>query len=159
MPSWSDVETEAPQLAATARGLLDAHPFKLLGTVRRDGAPRVCGVETFWAEGELWFGCMGESRKALDLRRDPRFVLHSVPERPPGWAGDAKLAGAVEEVLGERKVALLRAQSTSHDPDAAHLFRADVSELVVARYGGDPPDHLAVESWHAGRGVERLQRR
>jgi hypothetical protein len=30
-------------------------------------------------------------------------------------------------------------------------------ELVVVRLG-EPPDHIVIESWHAGRGVTRRER-
>ena len=40
----------------------------------------------------------------------------------------------------------------------AHLFRCDVSELVVVSLP-DPPEFLAIESWHEGRGVTRVERR
>jgi hypothetical protein len=39
-----------------------------------------------------------------------------------------------------------------------HLFRADIGELVITGLGGDPPDHLVIESWHEERGVERRER-
>jgi len=42
-------------------------------------------------------------------------------------------------------------------PGPSHLFRADVTELVVVRLG-EPADHLVIESWHDGRGVKRSRR-
>ena len=39
-------------------------------------------------------------------------------------------------------------------PGPMHLFRADLTELVVTSLGGDPPDHLVIDSWHDGRGVD-----
>ena len=156
MPSWGAVEVEAPELAAQARGLLDAHVHKTLATLRRDGSPRISGIEVQFAEGELWFGGMWLSLKALDLRRDPRFALHSGSADPPGWTGDAKLAGRVEEITDpERKAAIIGADTS---PGPSHLFRADITELVVVRLG-DPADHIVVESWHAGCGVTRQERR
>ena len=77
MPSWSEVEAEAPELVALARRFLDAHVHKTLATLRRDGSPRISGTEIDFADGELWLGSMWRSAKALDLRRDPRFALHS----------------------------------------------------------------------------------
>ena len=156
MPSWSDVEAEIPELAALARGFLDAHVHKTLATLRRDGSPRISGTEVDFADGELWLGSMWRSVKALDLRRDPRFALHSGSADPPGWTGDAKLAGRVEEITDpERKAAIIGADTS---PGPSHLFRADITELVVVRLG-DPADHIVVESWHAGRGVTRQERR
>ena len=98
MPSWSHVEAEAPELAALARAFLDAHGHKTLATLRRDGSPRISGTEVVFADGELWLGSMWQSVKALDLRRDPRFALHSGSAAPPNWTGDAKVAGRVKEV-------------------------------------------------------------
>ena len=42
-------------------------------------------------------------------------------------------------------------------PGKSHVFRADVTELVVVTLG-DPADHIVIESWHPGRGVDRLER-
>ena len=47
---------------------------------------------------------MWQARKALDLRRDPRFALHSGSDDPPGWAGDAKLAGVAEEITDPDRI-------------------------------------------------------
>jgi hypothetical protein len=41
---------------------------------------------------------------------------------------------------------------------AGHVFRVDVTELMLIKIG-DPADHLVIESWHEGRGVERVERR
>ena len=41
MPSWSEVEAEAPGLAVLARGFFDARVHKTLATLRRDGSPRI----------------------------------------------------------------------------------------------------------------------
>ncbi len=128
---------------------------KTLATIRRDGSPRISGTEARFAGGELWLGSMWRSMKALDLRRDPRFALHSGSEDPPGWPGDATVSGRVEE-LGddERKAAVFPAPP----PGPFHLFRADVTEVLVVRLG-DPADHLVVEVWHPGEGVTRRERR
>jgi hypothetical protein len=144
MPSWSEVEAQAPELADRARGYFDALTHKTLATLRRDGSPRISGTEIEFRDGELWMGSMWRSMKALDLQRDPRFALHSGSADPSAWTGDAKLAGRAEDVT---------------EPEAtSHLFRLDISELVVVRMG-EPADHIVVESWHEGRGVERVERR
>jgi hypothetical protein len=156
MPSWGAVEAEAPQLATLARRFLDAYVHKTLATLRRDGSPRISGTEIAFADGELWLGSMWRSLKALDLLRDPRFALHSGSADPPDWTGDAKLAGRAEEVTDhERKMAIIGADAS---PDSSHLFRADITELVIVRLG-EPADHLVIETWHAGRGVNRRERR
>ena len=155
MAGWADIEAEAPEFATQARGFFDAHVHKTLATLRRDGSPRISGTEIQFADGEVWFGSMWEAVKALDLRRDPRFSLHSGSGDPPGWSGDAKIAGRAEEIDDAGRKA---AMSSGDEPPAPyHLFRADISELVVVRLS-DSRDKLIIESWHAGRGVSRLER-
>ena len=142
MASWAEIEGEAPDLAAQARELFDAHVHKTLATLRRDGSPRISGTEMEFADGEVRFGSMPRAVKALDLQRDPRFALHSGSQDPPGWGGDAKIAGRAEELE----------HSEPH-----HLFRADIEELVVVRLN-EARDKLIIESWHPDRGVSRLER-
>lgn len=157
MARWSEVEAHAPELSAVGRGFLDAHKHLTLATLRRDGAPRISGSEIIFADGDVWLGSMPGAVKALDLQRDPRFAVHSGSVDPDkGWKGDAKFAGRVEEIEDEdRKRAVV---GDNAPPGPMHLFRCDVAELVVVRLGGDPPDHLKIDSWHEGRGQSSLRR-
>ena len=159
MASWKEFEVAAPELAGRVTAVFDAHKHKLLATLRRDGSPRISGIETTFADGELWLGMMPGSRKALDLRRDPRLALHSAsldpPDDPTTWPGDAKLAGRAVEVDDP---ALLERLGAGEQAGEAHLFRVDVHEVVHIRVGA-PADHLVIELWQQGRGVRRLQRR
>ncbi len=154
MARWSDVEREAPELAARARALFDAHTHKTLATLRKDGSPRISGIELEFRDGDLWFGSMWQGVKALDLQRDPRFAIHSGSDDPDDWNGDAKIAGRAEEITGKE---------VADDPGAeaptepSHLFRLDISELSVVALG-NPRDHLVIESWHEGRGVTKRRR-
>jgi Pyridoxamine 5'-phosphate oxidase len=158
MANWEEIEAAAPELAARARSALDAHKHKTLATLRRDGSPRISAIEATFSGGELWLGMMPGSRKALDLRRDPRLALHCAsvdpPDDPTGWAGDAKLSGRAVEVDDP---ALLKELGAGDQADSAHLFRVDITELVHIRVG-DPPDHLVIEVWQADRGLRRLRR-
>jgi hypothetical protein len=157
MASWSEVEADAPGLAARARELFEAHTHKTLATLRRDGSPRISGTEMQFADGDVWFGSMANAVKADDLRRDPRFAIHSGSGDPPDWTADAKIAGRVEEIVdAERRLARLGEDLARQ---GSHLFRAEITELVVTSLAGEPPDRLVIESWHPGRGVERRERR
>src|SRR4051812_50217300 len=100
MASWGQIEREAPELIALARPFFDAFTHKTLATLRRDGAPRISGIELDFSDGEAWIGSMGQAVKALDLQRDPRFALHSGSADPPDWPGDAKIAGPPDEGTG-----------------------------------------------------------
>jgi Pyridoxamine 5'-phosphate oxidase len=143
VPSWSDFEAEAPELAARVRERLEAHKHKTMATIRRDGSPRISGTETEFEDGELWIGSMKDAQKARDLQRDPRFALHSGSDEPDVWTGDAKLAGVVEEV-----------------PVAdgnSHRFRLDLRE--VSTVGLDEArKNLVIEVWTPGAGVRTMKR-
>ncbi|HVL97221.1 MAG TPA: pyridoxamine 5'-phosphate oxidase family protein [Solirubrobacteraceae bacterium] len=155
MARWCDVEAQAPELAARARACLDAHAHKTIATLRRDGSPRISGTELTFRDGDVWLGSMWRAVKALDLRRDGRFALHSASDDPPGWQADAKLAGVAVEVTDPEVV---RAVNGPNVPGGrSHLFRLDVREVVVTRLG-EPADHLVIEAWHEGRGITRLRR-
>ena len=147
MARWNEVEAEAPELVARAMEHFGAHTHKTLATLRRDGSPRISGIEGDFAEGELWIGCMWRSVKALDMIRDPRFALHSGTADPPDWKGDAKVAGLAEHITDPELVARINKSSPG---GRSHLFRADVRELAVVHVEAK---QLVIESWHEGRGV------
>src|SRR3972149_5161418 len=102
MASWQEVVDAAPEFARAVRALFDAGRHKTLATLRKDGAPRISGIEVSFKDGEVWFGSMKDARKAVDLRRDPRLALHS-PSPDPGAdplarPGDAQLARRTLEI-------------------------------------------------------------
>ena len=151
---WSDVEREAPELAERARALFDAKTHKTMATLRKDGSPRISGIELEFRDGDVWFGSMWRAVKALDLQRDPRFAIHSGSDDPDDWNGDAKIAGRAEEITDRAAVEDEGGEAPS---EPSHSFRLDISELSVVRLG-KPRDHLVIESWHEGRGITSLRR-
>jgi hypothetical protein len=155
MPSWSDFEAAAPELAARVRERLDAHAHKTLATVRRDGSPRISGTETALREGELWIGSMWQARKARDLQRDPRFALHSGSDEPAEWKGDAKLAGVAEEITDPERVREINGDAAGGGP--SHLFRLDLRE--VSTVGLDEARKaLVIDVWTPDGGVRTIKR-
>jgi hypothetical protein len=143
MPSWSEFEAAAPELAKRVRERLDAHTHKTIATLRADGSPRISGIETELEDGELWIGSMWQALKARDLQRDPRFALHSGSDDPADWSGDAKLAGVAEEIV---------------DPDRqSHRFRLDLREVSTVGLD-DERKALVVEVWTPERGVRTMKR-
>lgn len=158
MASWSDFERDAPELAERAKRFFEAHVHKTIATLRRDGSPRISGIEAYFVDGDLWFGSMPGAVKARDLRRDPRFALHSGSADPPDWDGDAKVAGRVEEILDrERKIAWFEGIGNESSTGEAHLFRTDIEEVAVVQLN-DARDRLLIDSWRPGRRVRRIER-
>jgi hypothetical protein len=167
MATWKSIADAEPAFAKAVKDVFDAHTNKILATLRRDGSPRLSGVELSFKGDDLWLGMMPESRKALDLRRDPRMALHSASPDPAGddpsaWAGDAKLSGRGIEITDPEEVAAFyraAAEAAGGGPDAtgAHLFRIDIAEVVWTRVG-TPADHLVIDVWRDGEGLRSLKR-
>jgi hypothetical protein len=157
MATWTDVETVAPELARLARELFEANRHLTIATLRRDGSPRISGIECRFIEGDLWFGSMPKAVKARDLQRDSRFALHSGTGDAEQWKGDAKVSGSVEEIMGgERREAIFKAMG-SPDSGGSHLFRAELTEVSTVRLG-EPADHLIIDSWREGEEPKRITR-
>lgn len=153
MASWGELERTEPELTARARAHFDAHVHKTLATLRADGSPRISGVEVRFHDGELWLGSMPGSRKSADLLRDPRCALHSGSADPPGWAGDAKVAGRALAVDDPARAA---AVYPAH-PGPFDLFRLDVDELVVNGLD-EAREAMLIDSWHPASGTVRITR-
>jgi hypothetical protein len=155
MPSWSEFEAAAPELAGRVRERLDAHTHKTLATIRRDGSPRISGTETAFRDGELWIGSMWQARKAHDLQRDPRFALHSGSDEPSEWKGDAKLSGIAEEITDPERVAAVNGDSAPSGP--SHLFRLDLREVSTVALD-ETRKALEIQVWTPERGVRTIKR-
>jgi hypothetical protein len=150
MTAWQDVEQAAPEFAQRVRALFDAHRHKTIATLRADGSPRISGIETVFEGGELVFGSMLNARKGADLRRDPRFALHSatvdpIEDSPAQWPGEAKISGRA-----------IAAGPIAEGP-AGDLFHADIAE-VVHTHLNDEATMLVVEWWTSTHGLRRVER-
>ena len=150
MTAWQAVEQAAPEFARRVRALFDAHRHKTIATLRADGSPRISGIETVFEDGELVFGSMPNARKGADLRRDPRFALHSATVDPiegaeAEWPGEAKIGGRA-----------IAAGPVTEGPDG-ESFRADITE-VVHTHLNEKATMLVVEWWTPARGLRRIER-
>jgi Pyridoxamine 5'-phosphate oxidase len=159
MASWTEVDTAAPGLAAAVRERFEAHGLGLLATLRADGFPRLSGVEPLFDLGELWLGMMKDSRKSLDLRRDPRCALHNATTDKEVHEGDVKITGRGVPAAGDERAAYKAAwlaHRGSEVPEPFDLLRIDVYELARIMPAGD---HLLIESWREGGEVRSVNRR
>ncbi|MGE2817468.1 pyridoxamine 5'-phosphate oxidase family protein [Mycobacterium heidelbergense] len=150
MVMWREVQEAAPKFAQRVQALFDAHRHKTIATLRADGAPRISGIETVFDDGVLVFGSMSNARKGADLRRDPRFALHSATVDPvegseAEWPGEAKISGRaiVSGRIGD-------------EPDG-DSFHADIAEVVHTRLNKEAT-MLVVEWWTPVRGLQKIER-
>ncbi|MFF9139877.1 pyridoxamine 5'-phosphate oxidase family protein [Streptomyces albogriseolus] len=155
--SWGEVAAAEPDLARTAEERFAAYTHHVLATLRQDGSPRTTGLEVRFLDGELWFGMMPRSMKALDLRRDPRFSLQANPgEGTTMGGGDVRIAGRAVEVPEDDTETRARYAEEVEPPEPFHLFRTEVTE-VVRTYVEDEK-YLVVQVWKPGAPVRTLRR-
>jgi hypothetical protein len=154
---WSDFAAEAPTLAAAVGARLEAHRHHGLATLRADGAPRVWGTEVRIVDGRLQFGAMPGTRRADDLRRDPRCALHANPGDGSMEGGDAKLTGRAHLVTDVELRARFVAAADG-DPNAPFdLFVVDLATVTLTSVHPDG-DRLVLHCWDAGSGERTVDR-
>jgi pyridoxamine 5'-phosphate oxidase-like protein len=154
---WEEFANACPEIAGRAMSrFTDADHLVLVGTIRRDGSPRISPNEVEIAAGRLMLGMMWRSRKAMDILRDPRVVLHSVPKDREGAGGDVKLYGtAVEEndpdirkTYGDALEA--RIAWRPEEPNY-HLFSLEIAEAAFIVFG----EERLVLTWSPANGLQQ----
>jgi hypothetical protein len=81
--SWRLLTESAPELAAHAARLFsETHGYAFLATISADGSPRVHPVAPIITPSAVHLALRWDSPKLRDLRRDPRFALHSSVHPP-----------------------------------------------------------------------------
>ena len=153
---WDEFTVACPELAALGEERLRARELCLVGTLRKNGWPRITPVEPEFVAGELLLGMMWRSPKALDLLRDPRLVVHSVVSTRLATEGDFKLYGRAVDVPDAERRAVYRAAVKARidwEPDEPnyHLFAVDVDSAGFVTFA-EPRHGLA---WDPQRGLRR----
>jgi len=154
--TWMDLQEAQPELAARLRDRFESHRHAVMATLRRDGAPRLSGMEVPIRDGHLWLALDASSRKADDLRRDPRFSFHSAPDHEGLSLGDARIEGRAVGALDEEVVTFLKGHRFPiEDASSMALYTGDVTRVVLVRVDGHA---LVVESWTPDGGMETTRR-
>lgn len=150
MAQWSVFEAEAPELAEKIRARFTSHPHHVLGTVGSTGAPRLSGINIFFNDGVVWFGCMPASRKAADILRDSRIAVHSATLSEQLEGGDARISGVA---VGLDPAAT--SQWRPENPGDGQFFGIDVLRAHVVEVEGE---HLVVTMWDTKKGLRIVHR-
>ena len=160
MTSWSDAVAAAPELAEKVRTRFEATGLGYIASVRKDGSPRISGLEPLFWQDHLWMGMMPDSMKQADVERDPRFSLHAANIDKQIVDGDARVSGRVVRVTDPEVFKAFKAAfndaNDMEPPGEFPLYTADITELLFIKPGGD---HLVIESWRPGEQPKRIERR
>ncbi len=155
--NWSEFAQATPELAELAK--LRLEPLSLIGTLRRDGYPRISPIEAIIMGERLMLGMMWRSRKALDLLRDPRCVLHNAVSNADGSQGEAKLWGRAVDVtdagLRARYGDACQERFDWRPTEPYHLFELDIERAAYVVSNDQRQLSLV---WRAGRALERRER-
>lgn len=157
---WDAFAQHAPDLAAFGRERIDATGLVVVGTLRRDGLPRISPVEPLIVDDQLELGMMHRSRKALDLLRDPRCLVQTTVRDREDLAGELKLRGravVIDDAGAIERYCQALFDKINWRPDGQfHLFALDIEEATFLRYLGNGDQ--VVKSWRPGGPVEERVR-
>jgi hypothetical protein len=154
---WDEFARACPEIAEHATGRFRRQELCMLGTLRADGSPRISPCELDFAAGHLILGMMWQSRKALDLLRDPRCVLHTCTTDRMGTEGDAKIYGRAIDVRDPatrqtyRDTVKERIDWAPDEPNF-HAFAVDVESAGFITFA----EPKIVIAWDPGRGTRLL---
>ena len=153
MASWREFERAAPNLAKRGQEILYHYgvPLGYLGTVRKDGGPRIHPFCPILHESAL-YGLIGRSPKQLDLIRDGRYAIHSFPL--PDRDDEFYLSGRAilrEEDSLENGVRAAYLATGGGSDGSERLFEFDIERALLSTYkkrgepNNWPPDY---QKWH-----------
>jgi hypothetical protein len=152
---WDEFAAACPEIARRAEERFAGDQLVMLGTLRKDGSPRISPCEVDVADGRLFLGMMWRSMKALDLARDPRIVVHSVTCNRDGTDGDIKLYGrAIDErdpaVRASFREAIRARIDWAPEEPEYHLYSLDVASAASMRF---TPETIEVMRWRPELGL------
>jgi Pyridoxamine 5'-phosphate oxidase len=141
MLTWAELENAASEIAALGRDLLERFQFVFVGTLTRDGSPRVNPCEAYIIDRHLLLNMMPRSLKALDLLRDPRIYVHTPVTGKDAGDGEFKLAGralTLTDISLRTKLDDLFWEMIQWRPDPdSHYFEVLAERVAYHRYGED----------------------
>jgi hypothetical protein len=141
-------------MAAYGEARFERTGLVLVGTLRRNGWARISPVEPFIVGGQLYLGMMWQSKKALDLLRDPRCTIHNTISDRQASEGEFKVYGRAVDVtdLEERRRfgdAVFDKIGFRPEEPEFHCFAIDIDiDSVVSAELRDEKFHHRV--WKAG---------
>jgi hypothetical protein len=159
--SFQDFQTTAPDIAAPVAARFRASGLGMLGTIRRDGSPRVSPIEVGFHDGRLYVGMMPGSTKCQDVERDPRISLVTAIADKDDLGGEGKLFGVASRVTDRalaEEILRTHAEASGFDPEAvagSPMYEVLVDGAAWQRVEGDT---FVTTSWNASAGVRRRRR-
>jgi hypothetical protein len=153
---WEEFSRSAPELAALGMDGFREQNLCLVGTLRRDGWPRISANEVYFVEGELMLGMMPNSVKSSDLVRDSRITVMTPQCDREAKRGDFKIYGRVTEVvdpdLRQRYADTIFAAIDWRPTEPYPLFAVDIESAGYISFG----EQRRLVRWSPEYGAQKL---
>jgi hypothetical protein len=161
MITFAALRDTAPDIAGPMADRFEKSVLGMLGTIRRDGSPRVSPIETAFHDGRLFVGMMPGSTKSLDVERDPRISLVTALADKDDLAGEGKLFGVAARVTDTdlaTRVLTEHAEAGGFDPES--VAGSPLYEILVtgAAWQYVDGDAFVTRSWTAAGGLRHRRR-
>jgi len=155
---WREFEDAVPDLAQLGRRRFEATRVALLGTLRKDGSPRISPIEPFLVLDQLLLWMLSHSHTALDLMVDPRCTLHSSVSDVNGSEGEFKIHGRAVLVT-DATVLDGDYEAWWHEQDAseARVFSLDIASAAHLAWDITKGEMMVLR-WNPSSGLEKLVR-
>lgn len=147
--SWKMLENDRPEMAAFGYERLHGK-VAYLGTVKKNGSPRVHAMTPIIGEGHLFVFMEPTSPKGHDLERDGRYAMHCGVSDTSGESGEFVLTGRAQRVDDPELRALAVRLSPYAPAERYVLFEFEIEGADTTVY---PEGKPVRESWR--RGAER----
>ena len=149
---WGEFTKAAPEIAKSAETLLDKTGVLILGSLRKDGSPRISPVEFVFVDGDLQLGMMPRSFKVLDLRRDPRCSIHSTVTDRMSTDGEFKAHGRAVDIQDpkiRKRYGETLYEKIGWNPEGMDFGLFSI-ELETAAFFSTEGEKRFVKRWRAG---------
>jgi nitroimidazol reductase NimA-like FMN-containing flavoprotein (pyridoxamine 5'-phosphate oxidase superfamily) len=139
MTTWGEFAAAAAELAAFGEGRFREAEVAYLATVRVDGSPRVHPVTPVLCDGRLYLFMEPTSPKGHDLRREPRYAMHSLVTDQDGNPGEFHVKGKARPVEDEGVRAKVAEAAPYEVMERWVAFEFSVEEAASTVYEGKEP--------------------
>jgi hypothetical protein len=156
--TWHEFEDAAPELAELGRRRFEATHVALLGTLRRNGSPRISPIEPYLTRDRLLLGMLAGSQKARDLLRDSRCTVHSSVMDVNGSDGEFKLHGRAVLVSEPALLRGYQAWWTAEGASEALVFALQIESAAHVAWEIDRGE-MSVTRWSPASGLRSDARR
>ena len=133
---WGEFAQKEPELARLGQERLDRYGLVMLATLRKNGFPRISPVEPLFFNNQLYLGMTLNSRKALDLIRDPRCSIHNAVSDRHASDGEFKIYGRAMDITNPNEQqnylrAMAKKINLEFGDQQFHCFVIDINSIAI----------------------------